>query len=151
VFIVLLVIFFVMIFLIVLSAVTIALMMLSVLAAWALGYISSRMGGSGTVIEMIRATYYSTAAALSMAVLPVLACITKAKLLSYPDFVTGINIVLAVMIFYFWGLWSIALRKVYKISRIKAVMATLIVIILMILLQMFVSVKLIPKLEGWIS
>jgi len=150
VFALLVLIFFVMVFMIVLSAAAVGLMLMSACVSWALGYLAARAGGEGSVTEMVRSVYYSTAAVLFLAAVPLLACAAKAGLMSFANFTAGTNMVLFVMVFYLWGLWSIALKKTFKLSRTKALAATLFIIVLVLLLQMFASVKVIPQLERWI-
>ncbi|MCX5748778.1 MAG: hypothetical protein NTZ10_00825 [Candidatus Saganbacteria bacterium] len=151
VFLLLVLIFFIMVFLIVLSVVVISMMASFYLAACAIHYIAVKAGGKGELKEMVRSAYYSSAPALLLILLPVLACATKFKALSFANFTAGTKIILFVIIFYLWGLWSTAVKKVYKVTRTKALSATLIVVAIMILLQMFGLHKVLSQLERWIS
>ena len=116
-----------------------------------LNYIAGRLGGEGSLGEIVKAAYYSGAVFLPMLLIPVIALSSKYGLIPRQSFAVGINLVLCASIFYWWGLWSIALKKVYGISRQKAVWGTFMVIILMLLLQVAAGLKVIPLLERWFS
>ncbi len=142
--------FFFIIFLTVLCVMVLAILAFFTAAALALDLAAGIFHRTSSLKEMLRASYYSSGALVFLVILVLPAVMAKLKLLSFGDFTVGTNIVFFMMIIYLWGLWSIAVRKVYKISRIKSASLSLTVIILVILLQMLVSLKLLPKLERWV-
>lgn len=114
--------------------------------------LSARLfGGKGDYKEIIKGSYYSIAAYMGFILIPAMAFLSKFKLLSFNDFITGSNILMFAMSIYLWGLWSILIRKAFHLSKTKAVFGSLIVVLLVIILQMFVGIKILPRLGGLIQ
>lgn len=115
--------------------------------AGSLSIIAKLSGWVGDRMEMFKAIFYSSAASLFYLLAFLLAFGAKIRILSFDNFIMGINLLMFLSSVYMWGLWSISMRKVYRISKIKAVLATFIIFLLVVSLEMFVGIKLLPRIE----
>jgi len=140
---------FLMIFIITLFFITALLIALFSLFALLLHYFAGRFGGKGDVKETIKALFYSSAVILPVSILPLFALLAKFKVFSSQNFGIAVNLMMFLAIIYLWGLWSIAVRKVYKLSKKNALLSTFIVSFLVILLQVVVGTKIVSMLERW--
>ncbi len=114
-----------------------------------LHYIALKFGGAGGLKDMIKASYYSGAVLVPYCLIPVMATAARYKVLPEHNLPVGVNLVSVLLIIYLWGLWSIALRKIYGLSKQKALSATFMAVILVLLLQMTAGQTLIAILERW--
>lgn len=140
---------FLMIFIITLFFITASLITLFSLFAVLLHYFAGRFGGKGDVKEAVKALFYSSAVILPVSILPLFALLAKFKVFSSQNFGIAVNLMMFLAIIYLWGLWSIAVRKVYKLSKKNALLSTFIVSFLVILLQVVVGTKIVSMLERW--
>mgnify|MGYP000595607908 CR=1 FL=1 len=116
-----------------------------------LHYISEKFGGRGELKENIKSIYYSSGTFVVPVLLSSALVISgKQKIMPADNVLTGINLLIFLTLIYLWGMWSIAVRKIYSLSKKKSVIATLIVVFLVILLQIVIGNKLILKLERWL-
>ncbi len=114
-----------------------------------LHYISGKFGGEGDLKNMIKASFYSGAVLIPFSLMPVIAAATRYKALSHQNLEAGLNLLFVLTIVYLWGLWSIAIRKIYGLSKQKALSASFIAIFLVLLLQMVAGSKIIAIIERW--
>jgi len=142
-------IFFLMILMIAAPIVIGAVFAAFLLFSFILHYIAGRFGGAGDVRTMIKAVYYSGAVLIPYSLMPVIAAATRYKALTQQNFVPGMNLLAVMTIVYLWGLWSIALRKIYGLSKQKALSASFIAVFLVLLLQMTAGQRIIAVLERW--
>jgi len=114
-----------------------------------LNYIAGKFGGTGDLKTMIKASFYSGAVLIPLSLMPLIAAATRYNLLSQQDLRVGLNLLFVAVIFYLWGLWSIAIRKIYGLSKQKALSASFIAVFLVLLLQMVAGSKIIAIIERW--
>lgn len=142
-------IFFLMILMIAAPIIIGAVFAAFLLFSFILHYIAGRFGGVGDARTMIKAVYYSGAVLIPYSLMPVIAAATRYKALTQQNFVPGMNLLAVMTIVYLWGLWSIALRKIYGLSKQKALSASFIAVFLVLLLQMTAGQRIIAVLERW--
>ncbi len=148
-FVVLSLMFFVIILLVAAAVSVAAITVFFYLAGMALDRICVLLGGKASA-EMIKACFYSSAVVSFLAVDIVWLIMAKYGLLSFQNFLIGTNILLSVIIFYLWGLWSIAVRRIYGFSKQKSLSATSFALLIMLLLQLIGAIKILPVLGRWI-
>lgn len=143
------VVLFLMIFIIVLFLITAFLIALFSLFAILVHYFAGRFGGIGDIRETVKAVFYSSAVLVPVSILPLFALLARFKVFSSQNFGIAANMVIFLAVIYLWGLWSIAVRKVYKLSKQNVLLSTFIVSFLVILLQVVVGTKIVSMLERW--
>lgn len=142
-------IFFIMIFIMAGPVIIGIVFSVFLLIALFLHYLAGKFGGTGELKNMIKAAFYSGAVLIPFSLMPLIASATRYNALSQQNLRVGLNLLFVVVIFYLWGLWSIAMRKIYGLSRQKALSATFIAVFLVLLLQMVVGTKIIAIIERW--
>lgn len=142
-------IFFIMIFIIACPLITGLIFVFFLIFALLLNYISCRIGGAGDLKEMLKASFYSGAVLVPFSLTPIIAAATRYNVLSHQNLQIGLNLLFLVVIVYLWGLWSIAIRKIYGLSKQKALSASFIAVFLVLLLQMVAGSKIIAIIERW--
>lgn len=143
--------FFSMIFLILGGLLAVVSVLAFAAAAWVLDRLAVRFGGKGSFEEMLKSIYYSSALFIVILLVPVIGIATKFRLLTFQNFLVGVNLILYIVLVYAWGLWSIAAKRNYGLSRKNSLASTFILVLLMLLLLLFATVKILPVLERWIT
>ncbi len=141
--------FFAMVLIIAGPMIIAALFSLSLLLSLLLHYIAGKFGGVGKLSDMIRASFYCGAVIIPFSLMPVIAAAARYGLISRQNLNIGAGLLFTITIIYLWGLWSIAIRKIYGISRKKALSASFITAFLVILLQMALGPKIMTIIERW--
>ncbi|MFA5104612.1 MAG: hypothetical protein WC527_05510 [Candidatus Margulisiibacteriota bacterium] len=142
-------IFFVMIYMIAGSVIMGLVFSFFYLISLLLNYAAGKFGETGDLQSMIKASFYSGAVLIPFSLVPVIAMATRYKALSQQNLEVGLNLLFVVLIFYLWGLWSIAMRKIYGLSKSKALLASFTAVFLVLLLQMTAGSKIIAIIERW--
>ncbi len=142
--------FFAMVFSIIGVIIMAALLLLFYVLGWLLHYGGQMMGGLADSRLSIKASLYSSSAALIM-VLPVLTMVfSKQGLLDFTNFEIGYNIVYSLFVVYIYGLMAIASRKIQGIERWKAFTAALLPAALLVIFGIIMGAMILPKFQNWV-
>ena len=121
---------------------------------YALGYLlnlgGKLMGGKTELGQSVKASFYSSSAALIMIFIALLAIFSKKGFLDFTNFKIGYNIVYSFFVLYLYGIAAIASRKTHNVERWKAFVAALLPIAVLIILGIAVNLVLINKIQNWV-
>lgn len=144
------VVFFAIVLLVAAAVTVTAILVLLACAGIILDQIAVFLKGKPARADMVKACLYSSAVILVFILDVCWLIMAKYGMLSFINFLIGTNVLIFLTIIFLWGLWSIALRKVYGFSKTKSISATLIVVLIMLLLQLVGAIKILPILGRWI-
>ncbi|MFA4967977.1 MAG: hypothetical protein WC624_07175, partial [Candidatus Margulisiibacteriota bacterium] len=100
--------------------------------------------------QSVKASFYSSSAALIMIFIALLAIFSKKGFLDFTNFKIGYNIVYSFFVLYLYGITAIASRKTHNVERWKAFVAALLPIAVLIILGIAVNLVLINKIQNWV-
>ncbi|MFC1559606.1 YIP1 family protein [Candidatus Margulisiibacteriota bacterium] len=145
------VVFFIMTILIVALFVIAVLLALSFAVAGILNALLILLGGASNFSETLKAVFYSNAIFLMGLFTVLFAVMVKWQVLSFDDWLVGESTLFYASAVYLYGLWSIAGKKVHGVSRWKAFLAAVFPFLVLVIVNIFLSMKVLPKIETWIS
>ena len=106
------------------------------------------LGGTGNILEVIKASLYSSAVVLAGLINIFLITAVKYKIMSVPDWIAGERVIFYSASIFLYGLFAILGRKTHKVSRWKAFLAATVPLILLILFNIVFSAKILPKVAA---
>jgi len=119
--------------------------------AFVLHYIYVLLGGKGKLNRMVQQAYYSSAVALAVLFPLILALMTRFGWLDFSLFRVGFNFVFVCLVVYIYGLWAVAVRKVYNVPKWQAFAGALVPALLLLIFGLLFDKIGITKLESWIA
>ncbi|HTY12865.1 MAG TPA: hypothetical protein VMD02_01610 [Candidatus Omnitrophota bacterium] len=142
--------FFIMVYAVMGMVLTGLLLGLFYVLGWLLHFGGRMMGGLSDYTLSLKASFYSSAAALIL-IIPVLTVIfSKQGLVDFTNFKIGYNIVYSLFVVYLYGLMAIASRKIQGIERWEAFVAALLPAAVLVLFGIVMSVAILGKLQNWV-
>ena len=122
--------FFSIVFLVILSFMVAVSAVLFGAAGLFLHFSAVRFGFVGDIKEIVKASYYSSAVLIVFCLVSFLALSDRFNWLNLQGtFGIGVNILMYGTILYLWGLWSIAVKKIYSMPRSIALSSTFFVVL----------------------
>jgi len=140
--------FFAMSLLIIAGIMIIAIIALFMVCAAILNFLLVLLGGTGNVFEVIKASFYATAAVLAGVINILSMILVKYKVMSIENWITGERVIFYLTSVFLYGMFSIIGRKTHKVSRAKAFLAATIPFILLVLFNIVFSAKVLPKVAS---